>query len=79
MNYAIVEEGCVTNLIWLNPGNAHEFPGAVPCGDVPVQIGDAFDGEMFMRDGDRVLTRAEVAYQYLEKAQALYKEGVQEA
>lgn len=56
MNYALIENGQVVNLIWLHPDNAADFPGAVPCGDVPVQVGDTYDGELFFRDGQRVLT-----------------------
>ena len=59
MNYALIENGVVTNLIWLYPANAAEFPGAVPLGDVPAAIGDTWDGERFYRDGERVLTFAE--------------------
>lgn len=59
MNYALIENGVVTNLIWLYPANAAEFPGAVPMGDVPAAIGDTWDGECFYRDGERVLTFAE--------------------
>lgn len=33
MNYALVENVVVTNLIWLYPANAAEFPNAVPMGD----------------------------------------------
>lgn len=79
MNYVWIDNGTVTNLIWLLPGNAHEFPQAVPCGDVPVQIGDTYDGEHFYRDGERVLTQLEVVMTELEEAQAAYQEGVQEA
>lgn len=59
MNYAWIEDGIVTNLIWLYPGNANEFPKAVPYGDVPVQIGDTYDGEHFYRGSERVLTQLE--------------------
>ena len=54
MNYALIENGVVTNLIWLYPANAAEFPGAVP-------IGDTWDGERFYRNGRPVLTAAEQA------------------
>lgn len=37
--YALVEDGVVVNLIWLEPRNATDFPGAVECGDIPVAIG----------------------------------------
>lgn len=59
MNYALIENGQVVNLIWLHPDNAADFPGAVPCGDVPVQMGDEYDGERFLRDGQQVLTQWE--------------------
>ena len=61
MNYALIENGVVSNLIWLYPANAAEFPGAVPLGDVPAAIGDAWDGEHFWRNGERVLPAAERA------------------
>ena len=30
MNYALIENGVVTNLIWLYPANAADFPWAAP-------------------------------------------------
>ena len=30
MNYAIVADGVVVNVIWVRPDQAEEFPGAVP-------------------------------------------------
>lgn len=56
MNYAILENGLVTNIIWLNERNAHEFAGAVPLGDVPVAIGDGYADGVFTRDGRAVLS-----------------------
>lgn len=61
MNYALVENGVVTNLIYLHPANAAEFPDAVPLGDLPAAIGDTWDGERFYRNGQPVLTAAERA------------------
>lgn len=61
MNYALIENGVVTNIIWLYSANASDFPSAVPCGDLPVAIGDTWDGEHFYRDGVRVLTPLEQA------------------
>ena len=58
MNYALIENGVVTNLIWLYPANAAEFPGAVPLGGVPAASGDTWDGERFYRHGQPVLTAA---------------------
>ena len=30
MNYALIENGIVANIIWLYPANAGDFPSAVP-------------------------------------------------
>ena len=59
MKYAWIEEGRVVNLIWLYPGNEEDFPACVPCGDVPVRLGDCWDGRRFLRDGQPVLTPVE--------------------
>ena len=59
MNYALIENGVVTNVIWLNPENAADFPDAVAMGETLAGIGDTWDGERFYRDGQRVLTRNE--------------------
>lgn len=59
MRYALIKDGIVSNIIWLYPGNAQEFPNAVPCEDVPVSIGDTFDGAAFYHDGARVMSAAE--------------------
>lgn len=61
MNYAIVENGTVTNVIWLNESNAFEFTGAVALNDVPAAIGDSYADGVFSRDGQPVLTALQVA------------------
>ena len=70
MRYAIITDGVVTNVIILYPGNAADFPDAVPCGDVPVAIGDTYDGEHFFRDGVQVLSPVEQARKDAEDMQA---------
>lgn len=70
MNYAVVENGTVTNIIWLYPANASDFPDAVPCGEIPVAIGDTYDGEHFYRGGECVLTALEQAQKDAEDMQA---------
>ena len=52
MNYAIIENGIVTNLIWLHPMNADEFPNAVPVENLPVAVGDSYENGKFYRDGN---------------------------
>ena len=59
--YALVENGVVTNVMVLYPPSAAEFEGAVPCGEIPVAIGDTYDGEHFYLAGERVLTALEQA------------------
>ena len=61
MNYALVENGVVTNIIWLNERNAAEWPNAVRLGERMVEVGDTYDGEKFWRGGTEVLTAAEAA------------------
>lgn len=61
MNYALVENGIVTNIIWLNERNAGEWPGAVRLYDRMVEVGDTYDGEKFYRNSTEVLTAAEAA------------------
>lgn len=68
--YALVENGVVTNVMVLYPPNAAEFEGAVPCGDLPVAVGDTYDGEHFYRGGVRVLTALEQAQQEAADMQA---------
>nr|DAR46952.1 MAG TPA: hypothetical protein [Caudoviricetes sp.] len=68
--YALVENGVVTNVMVLYPPSAAEFEGAVPCGEIPVAIGDTYDGEQFYRAGERVLTALEQAQKDAEDMQA---------
>lgn len=68
--YALVENGVVTNVMVLYPPSAAEFAGAVPCGEIPVAIGDTYDGEHFYRAGERVLTALEQAQKDAEDMQA---------
>lgn len=79
MDYAMIENGIVTNVIWLSPENACEFPDAVPMGDVPARIGDAYNDGAFYREGGKVLTHAEEAIATLHAATEAYVEGVNEA
>ena len=65
MNYALIDNGIVTNLIWLHPMNANEF-NAVPMNDLPVQIGDTYEDGKFYRNGEEVvasngITEAQIA------------------
>lgn len=70
MRYSIITDGVVTNVIILYPGNAADFQTAVPCGDVPVAIGDTYDGHDFYREGVRVLSPVEQARKDAEDMEA---------
>lgn len=59
MNYALIENGIVVNIIWLSKSNASDFPNAVEYEDRPVQVGDSYSDGDFYHDGEKVLTPAE--------------------
>lgn len=52
MNYALIKDNVVTNIILLLPFNAEDFPNAVCIEGLFVQIGDTYDGERFYHDGE---------------------------
>ena len=58
MRYAVITDGVVTNLIELHPMNAGEFD-AKATNDIPVQIGDTYDGSTFYRNGVPLRSAAE--------------------
>ena len=70
MNYALIENGTVVNIIWLNERNAGEWPNAVRLGERMVEVGDTYDGEKFRRDGTEVLTALEIAQAETEQYKA---------
>ena len=61
MQYAVIENGGVGNVIWLDPRNAADFPDAVPVGDVAAGIGDSYASGAFRRNGEQLLTPLEAA------------------
>jgi len=78
MTYAIVQDGIVTNVIELLPGNASDFPEAVPIGEVPAGIGDTYDGNRFYRDGQPVLSETETLIaQMCDMAEKLVDQDIQ--
>lgn len=78
MNYALIENGIVTNIIWLYETNAEEFPSAVKLGERQVEIGDTYEDGKFYRDGVEVLTAEEAAQlEAVTYAEALQVLGVE--
>lgn len=74
MNYALIENGIVANVIWLYKGNASDFPEAVAINDLPVGIGDTYTDGKFFRNGQEIVTEAEE--RLLAELNAAYVEGV---
>lgn len=70
MKHAFVENGVVTNVIWLYPHNQSDFPNAVPLGELSVHFGDTYEDGTFYRAGEKVLTRSEMLQAELETLQA---------
>lgn len=58
-NFAIVEDGIVTNVIWGMVYNMDEFPNAVQIDDRAVSIGDEYIDGDFYHNGEKVLTITE--------------------
>lgn len=61
MNFAIVEDGTVTNVIWLSASNREDFPNSVCVANRAVAIGDLLIDGVFLRDGVPLLTYEELA------------------
>lgn len=61
MNYALIENGIVTNVIYLHPMNASDFPNAVCIDGYAVGIGDAYADGLFYRDGVQIKSNVEIA------------------
>ena len=60
-NFAIVEDGVVTNIIWGMIYNTNqEFPNAVQIDNLGVTIGDTYSNGRFYRNGEIVLTVEEI-------------------
>ena len=55
MRYALINNSVVTNIIFLNPSNASEFPNVAPLDGLPVIIGDTYQDGKFYRDGVEVV------------------------
>lgn len=68
MNYALIENGVIANVIWLYEGNKQEFPNAVALNDVPACVGDTYQDGAFYRNGEKILTNLEYAQKWLEEA-----------
>lgn len=69
MRAAIIKNGIVTNVIVIDPDR---YTGtAVKIGELPVAIGDAYDGTDFYRDGEKVEARVDHTDEYIEALQIL--------
>ena len=77
MTAAVIDEGVVTNAIVVADG--YKGPHVV-VGDLPVAIGDTYDGTDFYRDGAKVISEAaRLAAEMDDMRQALDLLGVEPA
>ena len=74
MNYALIENGIVTNIIWLNERNEAEWPNAVRLYDRMVEVGDTYTDGKFYRDGVEVLAPLEQAQAEIDAYKAALNE-----
>ena len=51
MNYALLDNGIVTNIIWINPEHQDRFPNGAPTNDLPILPGDTYENGKFYRNG----------------------------
>lgn len=59
-NFAIVEDGIVTNIVWgMIYNTKEEVPNAVQVDDRAVEIGDEYRDGKFYHDGEEVKTISE--------------------
>ena len=73
MEYAIIENGVVINVISLDATNAAEFPGAVQIDNVPAVIGDVYENGQFASvDGSDLMLRLDSSEETLAEQDALY-------
>lgn len=61
MIFAVIADDIVTNIIELEPQNAHEFPNAVAVPDIAVFIEDTYADGVFSRNGVVLLTPMQAA------------------
>lgn len=61
MNYALIENGIVTNIIVMLPCNVKDFPHSICVNDLAVHIGDTYNAEenRFYRDGEPIYSTKE--------------------
>ncbi|GKH45732.1 hypothetical protein [Anaerotruncus massiliensis (ex Togo et al. 2019)] len=78
MNYAMLKDGIVQNVIVLSPHNASDFPAAVPAGDKPVAVGDEYRDGRFWRDGAVVLSETEQLQAYYTEVMAALPPGTED-
>ncbi len=74
MNYALIENGIVTNVIYLHPMNAEDFSNAVCVDGYAVRIGDSYADGLFYRDGEQIKSNVEIAMEEKADMQAALAE-----
>lgn len=58
MNYALLDNGIVTNIIWINPEQQGDFPNGAPTNDLPILPSDEYKDGKFYRYGKEITPEA---------------------
>lgn len=59
-SYALVDDGLIANIIWINEENLIEFPNAVLCDGISVSIGDSYiDGQFIIAVQEEITNGSE--------------------
>ena len=77
MNYAVIENGKVANVIVAEPWGAKSLEGVmtlVAVEDRPVTMGDEYKDGDFYRDGEKILTPSESLFEYYNAMQEVIDE-----
>ena len=65
LNYAIIENNIVTNIVWIYSFSSDDFPNAVPLDGRLIEIGDSYVDGKFYRNGERIYNGQEYAEEAL--------------
>lgn len=75
MNYALLDNGIVTNIIWINPEHQSMFPNGVSTNDLLILPGDEYKDGKFYRYGKEITPEAPAP----EPAPDPYQQGYDQA
>lgn len=77
MNYAIVKNGIVENVVVMN--NISNLPNAVFLDNLPVGIGDTYEDGVFYHNGERVIAMVDTLRLQIEELDSLLLDATYES